>query len=146
MPQIDMELEHRDVFEAKIAAEIALNRIYAGNESYDDLRTMTAAMLNYWRKIRPYVMTKFTTYYDDGLKLLDKIETTVKIRKERKVYGIGYNERKERGVLTYEQGVEALKKLNEIYVKIGYGKVIPEVETFDISPEAEVSFDEGESA
>lgn len=144
MPQIDMELEHKDVFMAKYSAEVMLNRIYAGNESYNDLLVMTSAILNYWRKIRPYVMTKFTTYYD-GLKLLDEVEGKTQIIQTPMMLKDDHIETKQRAVLTYEQGIDALKKLNEIYVRIGYGKVKPEVETFDASPNPEVEFDEGES-
>jgi len=136
MVLIDPELEHKDVFEAKRGAEITLNRIYAGSETYDDLLIMTAAILNYWRKLRPYVMTTFTTYYDKGLKLLDEVEIKTDILRSQKMLEEGCNETRYRGVMTYEQGVSALQKLNEVYIKIGYGKIKPLSETYDVSQEA----------
>jgi len=136
MVLIDPELEHRDVFEAKRGAEITLNRIYAGSGAYDDLLIMTAAILNYWRKLRPYVMTTFTTYYKTGLKLLDEVEIKTDTLRKPKILSGGCNETRYRGVLTYEQGVSALQKLNEVYLKIGYGKIKPLSETYDLSQEA----------
>ncbi|MBW2632090.1 MAG: hypothetical protein JRC90_10125 [Deltaproteobacteria bacterium] len=140
MVLIDPELEHKDVFEAKVGAEIALNRIYAGEESYEELVLMTAAILNYWRKVRPYVRTKFPTYYDD-LKFLDEVETKVNVIKTPRKYGEGYEEKRRRGVLSYEQGVVALQKLNEVYILLGYGKVKPAVPEVDYSLDVEEEYE-----
>lgn len=135
--KIDPELEHRDVFQAKTDAEVMLNRCHAMTPYKEDLINLTSAVLNYWRKIRPYIMQNDEdkkTYYDGKLDKLDKIEVAIaEFTSPNKIDRDKENRTTLRAFLSYEEGVNALRILNEIYVVIlGYGPIRRLPKTHDI--------------
>lgn len=118
---VDYSKELEAAFNAVQCLEAVFEDVYSSPPNRERLLDLTSAILVLWRRLRPFVLTMFKSYYDgkDGkLNTLDDLETktTPEVTKGR--YDKDVTTELHRAVLTYEAACEKARTLIEVYFKI----------------------------